>query len=645
MHSEQTASPSMNNLVPGGGIRTRCVSRGRRGSLCLLLIAAVGLGSSGVRASDPLSDALRRFKKDNDAQETKTIAYFEIPSTLVETPTHMPPLFGNEPPISLKGLLERLKKARTDDDVVAVVIDLNEASMGLGQLQELHQALRAFSAVDKPVFVHADALRTLTYVAATGASHISVVPTGDVWLVGLYGESLYLRGMLDKIGCVPDFERCGDYKSATEVFMREGPSEEAKKMMDWLMDGLYEEIVRMIADGRGIPPQRVRRLIDAGPYHAQAALEAGLIDSVRSRRAFIDDIKKRYGKDVKVVTDYGKKDEMEIPQDPFAMFSWLMQLLHPSPKTYTEPSVAVVYVEGPIQLGSEEVSPFGGTAGAFSSTLRKALDKAAKDDSVKAVVLRIDSPGGSALASEIILNASRRVAERKPLVVSMGNVAASGGYYVTCAARTIFADPGTITGSIGVLGGKIVTTGMWDKLGVHWYPHKRGEMAALLSTATPFSDTERRKIRDYIETIYETFKKHVTEARGDRLAKPIDEIAGGRVYTGRQALELGLVDKIGGLEDAIQYAAETAGLGKFEIRVIPEPKSLFDLFMPKKKDDEFARGSAASPWTSSPWFRSTLSTLAAVEPMRARALYHTLRGLEVLRTERAVMMMPEILIR
>jgi len=601
--------------------------------------------------SGPTSAQFDQLKKLGRAalhqqEETKQIAYFKIKGALAETPVNMPPLFGGDPPLSLKGLLERFKEARLDKNVVAVLLDLQDAALGLGQLEELHEALRKFAAVDKPVFVHADSLTTVTYAAATGASHISVVPTGDVWLLGLYGETPYLRGALDKIGCTPDIETCGDFKTAGEPLMRKEPSEPSKQMTKWLLDGLYVGLVDRIAKGRGMSPEKITSLIDAGPYSAEEALAAGLIDSVKHRQDFIADLKKRYGEGIEFVADYGKSDDMEMPQDPFAMFSFLMKLLNPSPKVYTEPSVAIVYVDGTIQTGSAEVSPFGGGSGAFSTTIRKGLDKAASDDSVKAVVMRVDSPGGSALASEIILDAARRVAAKKPLVVSMGNVAGSGGYYVTCAAETIFADSGTITASIGVLGGKIVTTGMWDKLGFNWHAVQRGKMAGILSTAAPFTDPERAKIRHYMDTVYGIFKKHVTDARGAKLKKPIDDIAGGRVFTGAQALDIGLIDKIGGLEDAIKFAAQRAGLGEYEIRIIPEPPGLFDLFKHHADEDGYADVTVAPRATLMrvPPFDTMLSTLSRVDPLRVQAMVRSLQRIDLLLAESVITMMPEELL-
>ena len=202
------------------------------------------------------------------------------------------------------------------------------------------------------------------------------------------------------------------------------------------------------------------------------------------------------------------------------------------------------------------------------------------------MVLRVNSPGGSAVASEIILDASKRVKAKKPLVVSMGNVAASGGYYVSMGADTIFADPATLTASIGVVGGKFATTDMWNKIGVTWDAKRRGDNAGLLSTDAVFTEVERKKMQDWMNDIYGVFKGHVVEARGTKLKKPIDELAAGRVFTGRQALQLGLVDELGTLQDAIQQVAKQAKTEHYEVRVYPEPKNFMETLLTELSDGD-----------------------------------------------------------
>jgi protease-4 len=577
-----------------------------------------------------------------NSSDERTIALFRIRGPLAEIPTELPPLLGNEAPLSLLDLLERFKLARLDPEVVAVVVDLQEAELGLGQLEEIHEALQKFAAVDKEVYVHADSLHTGTYAAATAASHLSVVPTGDVWLTGIYSETPYIRGALEKIGITPDMEQCGDFKTGAEIITRKAPSEQSEQMTKWLLDGVYGALVERMAKGRRLSVAKMQELIDNGPYSAEEALKAGLIDSIKHRRDFVEDLKKRHGDSVNIVSDYGEDEGDEIPEDFFSMVNWLMQMMNPSPKEYTEPSVALVFVEGMIVTGSSPpASPFGQSSGAYSTTIRKALDRAAEDESVKAVVLRVDSPGGSALASEIIWNATMRVLAKKPLIVSMGNVAGSGGYYVSCGAETIFADRSTITSSIGVLGGKFVTTGGWDKLGIHWHAVQRGQMAGILNSSAPFNDKERAKIRHYMDTVYDVFKKHVVEGRKGKLTKPIDQIAGGRVFTGAQALELGLIDQIGGLDDAVKFAASRAGLSDYELRIIPEPPTIFDLFMQHDPDQETTQLAVSiGSWVQDPVAEAMIAAVAKIDPPRARAVAELLRGLELIGREKAAVFMP-----
>jgi protease-4 len=270
---------------------------------------------------------------------------------------------------------------------------------------------------------------------------------------------------------------------------------------------------------------------------------------------------------------------------------------------------------------------------------------------VKAVVLRVNSPGGSAVASEIILDATRRVAAKKPFVVSMGSVAGSGGYYVSCGAETIFADATTITASIGVVGGKFATSKVWDKVGITWDIDRRGDNAGLLGTEDVFSDEQRRQMQDWMNDIYGVFKQHVVAARGKKLKKPIDQVAGGRVYTGKQALDLGLVDKIGTLHDAIAFAAEKAGMEKYEVISLPEPKSFFELLFEemsgKQSDDNRLAAGAGPPISPRPASIVELAMphLKGLDSQRVAEVVRALRRMEMLQHERVLLRMPELSIR
>jgi protease-4 len=590
---------------------------------------------------------------DKDAKKAAAeprIAVFRLKGTVGETPADE--LFSFEPGgVTLRELVARLKKAKDDASVKAVVILPEEEGIGSAQVEEVRQAMNLVRTAGKDIYVQADSLSMRNYVLASGASRISVVPTGDLWITGLYREAIYLRGLLDLIGVQPDFLTCGAYKSAAETFMRKGPSPEADKMHNWLFDSMFETDTRLIAQGRHVDVTKARAWIDGGPYTAAKAKAAGLIDAVEHRQELEAVLKDKFGKDIVFDKKYGRKKEPDLDfSSPLAIFKiWGDMLSEAKKKKTGKDAVGIVYVDGGISLGSP--SGFGvAGGGAYSSPIRKALDEAARDDSIKAVVLRVNSPGGSAVASEIILDATRRVKAKKPFVVSMGNVAGSGGYYVACAADTIFADDSTITGSIGVVSGKLVTTGMWTHIGVTFKEYKRGENAGMLSSSEVFSKAERERMQAWMDDIYGVFKGHVEAIRGNRLKKPIDELAGGRVYTGQQALELGLVDKIGTLQDAIEYVAQEAKLKDYDIRSVPEPKNFIEQLIEEAsggKDDQKTLGMASR--AAIPGSRVSLVDLAMphlrhLDPKRVEAVRAALQRLQLIQQEGVGLLMPESMI-
>jgi len=580
-----------------------------------------------------------------------TLAVFRLSGSVAESPGEdlSLSLFGGPKPATLQELVARLRKAAKDDAVKAVVILPEGGTPGSAQVEELRQAMKKVRDAGKDIYVHADHLAMREYALLAGASRISIVPTGDVWITGLYGESPYLRGLLNKLGIKPDFLTCGAYKSAAETFMREGPSPEADRMQNWLLDSLYDTSVGLIASGRGADAARVRGWIDDGPYTARGAKEAGIIDAVEHRQDFEAMLKSKYGKDVAFNKSYGQKKAPKLDfSSPLGVFKmWADLLAEGQQRKSGKDAVAIVYVEGAIVLESGAASLFEGQSAA-SSKIRKALDEVARDNSVKAVVLRINSPGGSAVASEIILDATKRVKARKPFIVSMGDVAASGGYYVACGSDTIFADAATITGSIGVFSGKFATNDMWKKVGVTFKAYQRGANAGMLSSDAVFTKEERARMQAYMDEIYGVFKGHVTAIRGKRLKKPIDDLAGGRVYTGRQALELGLVDKLGSLQDAIRHVAHQAKVSDYDVRVVPPPKNFLEQLLEESagdKEDSKGLGLAARRVFAAG--RPSLVDLAMpylrhLDPERVRVIKTALQRLELVQQEGVVLMMPEL---
>ncbi len=596
-----------------------------------------------------ISAAAARAAADEQKPEEKPrdiVAVFRLEGPVNEAPADETFSFlGSRLGTSLKDLVERLGKAANDPAVKAVVILPDSPMVGPGQVEELRAAIARVRDQGKDIFVHADSLVNREYVLACGATRISLTPTGPLFITGLHGSSLHIRGLLDKIGVKPDFMTEGAYKSAAELFMREQPSPQADEMMNWLMDSWYGSLKDEIARGRKVDAAKVETWLNAGLFTADQAKTAGLIDAVEQRDEFEAVLKDRFGKDIVFDKKYGRKKQETIDfSSPFAFLKvWTDLLRGPEKRAPGKPAVGIVYVDGPIMTGKGTASPFGGSLGAFSSDLREALDKAARDNSIKAVVLRIDSPGGSATASEIILDATRRLKAKKPFVVSMGDVAGSGGYYVACAAETIFADPSTLTASIGVVSGKIATTEMWNKVGITFKEYKRGENAGMFSTDAVFTESERGRMRVYMDDVYGAFKKHVTDIRGVRLKKPIDELAGGRVYTGKQALELGLVDRLGTMHDAVAFAADQAKIKDYDVRVVPEPKSFLEQLM-----EEFSGGKEEPGHVAAAPGEGSLLKLAApylenLDPQRTAAVLSVLRRLEILQNDGVVLTMPEIL--
>jgi len=600
--------------------------------LCLALITVL----TGVRAPAASTEPPAHI-----------VPVFRLDGMLTEVPVEEPfPMLGPGG-MSLKELVARLDKAANDPAVKAVVILPERASLGSAQVEELRNAMSLVRRRGKELHVHASSLLMAQYVLACGASRISVVPTGVIAIPGLCGSSLHVRGLLDKIGVQPDFLTEGAYKSAAELFMREQPSPEADEMMNWLMDSWYASFSNLIATGRKADAAQVRDWLDTGLFTAEQAKAAGLIDAVEQHQDFEAMLRKRYGNEVVFEKKYGRKDQAGLDwSSPFAFIKiWGDLLRGPQKKAGARPAVGIVYVSGPIMTGTGLPSPFGGNIGAFSTEVREALDQAADDDSIQAVVLRIDSPGGSATASEIILDATRRVKAKKPFVVSMGDVAGSGGYYVACGADTIFADATTLTGSIGVVAGKLATTEMWKKMGITFKEYKRGQNAGLFSADTVFTESERARIRLFMDEIYAVFQSHVAEIRGDRLKKPMDELAGGRVFTGIQALELGLVDRLGTMSDAVAFAADQAKIKDYDVRVVPEPKSFLEQLLEQLSGGKDETGHVGLAAGQDSLWKLAAPYLENLGARRAAAVASVMRRLEILQREGVVLTMPEILLQ
>ncbi len=615
-----------------------------RAVLALALAAILPQAALGIQSTNATLST-NAAQSTNGTNNSSIVAVFRLQGQLAEAPVDEAfPMF-NLPGTSLKELVSRLDKAAHDPRVKAVVILPDNASFGFAQVEELCGEMSKVRGLGKEIYVHADSLMQGQYVLACGATRISVVPTGDVLIPGLDGSSLHVRGLLDKIGAKPDFITEGAYKSAAELFMREEPSPQADEMMNWLMDSLYVSLKDSIATGRKAEAGKVQAWLDDGLFTAEQAKVSGMIDAVEQQQDFEAMLKNKYGKDIVFDKRYGRDHQLDVDfSSPFAFLKIWGELLGMSQKQEeAKPAIGIVYVNGPIMTGRSRPSFFGGESGAYSDEVRKALEKAAKDDSIKAVVLRVDSPGGSATASEIILSATRKLKAKKPFVVSMGDVAGSGGYYVACGADTIFADSATLTGSIGVLAGKLATTEMWKKVGITFKDYKRGKNAGIFSTQDVFTDSERARVRSLMDEVYGTFKNHVTEIRGSRLKKPIEDLAGGRVYTGKQALELGLVDRLGTMSDAVAFVAAQAKIKDYELRVVPRTKNFLEQIMEQASGDKDDEGHIAMTAGGDSLLKLAGPYLQNLDPRRTAAVASVFQRLEILQQEGVVLTMPEIL--
>ncbi|HOW73611.1 MAG TPA: signal peptide peptidase SppA [Phycisphaerae bacterium] len=588
------------------------------------------------------------------AVEADKIVVLQLGGELMEKPPEVSLGLDMEVRRSLHDLLQRLRRAEKDKSVKALVFTFEDPSIGWAQMQELRVALDRLRKARKDVYFYIENAGGGLYQLATAASRICISPAGEVGLIGLRSEGVYLKGLLDKIGVEADIEHIGAYKSAGESLTRTGPSDEAKEMMNWVLKDLFDQMVDTIAEGRQIPADKIRELIDRGPFNAQQALDAQLVDEILDADAFAESLRERHGRACRLVHNYGEKKGPEIDlSSPFAFFKLLGESMGKQKKTGKN-SVAVVYIDGTLMTGKTAPGLLGESEGTGSTTIRWALAQARHDDAIKAVVLRINSPGGSALASDIMWRAARTLAEVKPVVVSMGNVAASGGYYLSVGAPTIFAEPGTLTGSIGVVGGKVVTKGLWDWLGVSFHEYKFGQNSDLYSTSQRFDDRQRALIREQMNHVYQMFADCVKKGRDGKLKKNLDDLAGGRVFTGRQALDQGLVDKLGGLEDAIVFAAERANITDYQVQTLPETRNFMDMLLKSltgQPTEEEGGGKGVSTgirgWlVKQAALQDILKALRLADPARARAVLGALRRAELLRSEATLLVMPcELLVR
>ncbi len=537
--------------------------------------------------SSPLATRLAKLRQQRSAP---LILELDLTEGLAETRPADPitAIVGRNRPV-LPDVLDGLRRARDDARVTTLVARLGGRHVGLAAVQELRGAVAEFAAAGKTTIAWAESFgdfsaSNVQYYLATAFEQIWLQPSGDLGLTGIAVERLFLRGMLDRVGAEFQVAKRQEFKSAAEQFTETGFSEPARQAMERLTASVTEQLVQAIADRRGLSKDKVSSLIDAGPFLAARAEAEGLVDHLGYRDEVYAHVHKDAGpgaillylgryQRIKVLAERARDAVTKVPASP-------------------EPGIAVIYATGPIRRGRSGRGPLSGNA-MGSDTIGGAIRAAAKDPASRAIVLRVNSPGGATVASDTIWREVVRArATGTPVVVSMGDVAASGGYYISMAADVIVAQPGTITGSIGVIAGKPVLGEAIGRAGVSSDRISHGAHAAMFSQLRPFSADEWTLIDDWLDHIYADFTSKVAAGRG-MTAEQVNEVARGRIWSGADALGNGLVDELGGLDRAVAIARRRAGLGKdAPLRVFPRVHPL-DRLRPAASSESPAASAAS----------------------------------------------------
>jgi protease-4 len=525
-----------------------------------------------------------RADEKKTEKKTVSLAHIKLSGSLGEAPPSSDPLLGSLTE-HFKSKLDRIHKARKDGNVQALYLQLDGLHIGWGKLDELSRAIAEFRKSGKKVYAYLEAGDTKDYLVALACDEVCVPESGWLMLTGMRAEVTFFKELFDKIGVQADMLQMGDFKSAAEPFMRKSMSKPARAQLTRVLDDYYENsLVERIAQARSLSNEQVKKLIDEGPYTAGGAKKAGLIDRVAYADDYREHLKTALKKQQKAdaftfMKNYGKEKGKDVDlSNPFAFFKLLAA---PSKaRASSNPKIAVIYASGVITTGKSEEGLFSNeTVG--STTMIEAIRQAENDETVKAIVLRVDSPGGSALASDLIWNELKR--SKKPIIASMSDTAASGGYYISMAAHKIFAEPGTLTGSIGVVGGKLALGGTLEKIGITTEVISRGANSGILSADKPFTESERKAMTSLMKDIYDQFLDKALEGRkkaGKKMTREeLVKLAGGRIWTGRQAKENGLIDELGTLQDAIAAARSLAHLPadkEPELLQLPKSKGFLD---------------------------------------------------------------------
>ena len=488
-----------------------------------------------------------------------------------------------EQTVSVRDIVDALDQAATDERVLALVARTGTPRMGLAEIQEVRDAVMAFRNSGKPTVAYAETFGEFgpgngAYYLAAAFDRIYLQPSGDIGLTGLMAESAFVSGTLEKLGLSPRMDHRYEYKNALNMFTEKKYTQPHREAILQIIESQFGQIVQGIATGRGLEVDAVRTLVDRGPFLGKQALAENLVDELAYRdevRAIIDD-------------DLGEETEH------VSLFTYLRQMGRPHNEGE---AIALIYGVGGVHRGKSEYNAAlsGPTMG--SDSVSAAFRSAVQDDTVRAILFRVDSPGGSYVASDTIWRETVRAKEAgKPVIVSMGNVAGSGGYFVAAAADKIVAQPGTITGSIGVVGGKMLTAELMEKIGISSDEVHTSTNATMWSSSLDYTPQQWHRITTWLDHVYADFTQKVAQGRG-LTQEQVHAVAKGRIWTGEDAKDIGLVDELGGFPVALRLAKQAAGIEEdapVQVKLFPEQKTLVDTVLSRLQGREDA-ATEASP--------------------------------------------------